>query len=37
MSIVLNGICPKCKFNYTNWFNRKCPNCGYIGLAINDE
>lgn len=37
MSIVLNGICPKCKFNFTNWFNGKCANCGYIGLPINDE
>ena len=34
MSIVLSGICPKCK---ANWFNRKCPNCGYIGTPINDE
>ena len=37
MSIVLNDICPKCKFNFTNWFNRKCANCGYVGLPINDE
>ena len=37
MSIVLSGICSKCKVNCTNWFNRKCNNCGYIGLPINDE
>ena len=37
MSIVLSGICPKCKANCTDWLNKKCPNCGYIGLPINDE
>lgn len=37
MSIVLSGICPKCKSNCINWFNKKCPNCGYIGTPINDE
>lgn len=28
MSIVLSGICPIYKTNYTDWFNRICPNCG---------
>lgn len=37
MSIVLSGICPKCKTFYTDWFNCKCPKCGYIGLPIGDE
>ena len=35
--IVLLGICPKCKTNSDMWIGRKCPNCGYIGIPINDE
>ena len=37
MSIVLSGICPKCKTNYTDWFKGKCPRCGCFGLPIQDE
>lgn len=35
--IALSGICPKCKTNSDMWIGRKCPNCGYIGIPINDE
>lgn len=35
-NLVLSGICPKCKTNWSDWFG-KCPNCGYIGDPISDE
>ena len=31
------GICPKCNTNSDMWISRRCPNCGYIGIPINDE
>ena len=37
MSTVISSISSKCKASCTNWFNKKCPNCDYIGLPINDE